>query len=431
MYYDDSVIEQSTQQKLMWHLLPLLCLLSMAGVLNRLTLGYAAPAMGPALNLTAAQLGIAENLFCAGYLLASVPAALLLLRFGARHWITGIVLASGIIALAHALVWNAASLYAARLLLGVTQAGLLPAMVFYLTAWMPGQHRAKAIAALIAAPALVPLIARPASEFLLLLGGWFDISDWRFMFVVEGLPTLWLGLFVPARVPLAPTEVSWLPPSERLWLLGQLRGNLRPGAPMRFADGLRSTPMRKLAAVQGIIGLVSGSLGLWVPLAMQQTGYLPPDVGNAIMLTASAIGVAGAVVAGLVWDRRSYWRRALAVCLALAGICLGTAAVLPNGTVAVLMLAVVAAIVPAILALAWILAPYVLAGAAAAAGFAVLSMTGTLGDFAAAGVAVARLDASGRCLILAVACLVSAWLVRGLDGRHPAELTASAASPGE
>ena len=178
-------------------------------------------------------------------------------------------------------------------------------------------------------------------------------------------------------------------------MLDHLRGNVAPGAPVRFADGLRNVPMRKLAAVQGIIGLVGGSLGLWVPLAMQQSGYVPPDVGNAIMLTASAIGVAGAVVAGLIWDRRSYWRRALAVCLALAGICLGTAAVLPSGIVAVLMLAIVAAIVPAILALAWILAPCVLAGAAAAAGFAVLSMSGTLGDFAAAGLAVARLDAAG------------------------------------
>ncbi len=431
MYYTDSVIEQSTVQKLLWQLLPLLCLLSMAGMLNRLSLEYAEPAIGPSLSLTAAQLGFADNLFCVGYLLASLPAAWLLLRIGARSWITGIVLASGGLAIAHALVWDAASLDAVHLLLGAAEASLLPAMVFYIAQWMPQQHRAKPIAALIAAAALVPVLADPASELLLLLGRWFGFSDWRFLFVVEGLPTLWLGLLVPGRVPQAPADASWLPPSERLWLLDQLRGNLPPGAAIRFADGLRSSPAWKLAAIQLIIGLVGGSLGMWVPLAMQQTGYVSPAVGKAIMIAASVAGVAGAVVAGLVWGRRLQARWALVTCLALAGICLGTAAALPYGIVAVLMLAIVATIVPAILALTWMLAPCVLAGAAAAAGFAVLSMAGTLGYFAAAGLAVVRSDAGGRCVVLAVACLVAAWLARGLDGRHPAELTASAASPGE
>jgi hypothetical protein len=95
------------------------------------------------------------------------------------------------------------------------------------------------------------------------------------------------------------------------------------------------------------------------------------------------------------------------------------------------MLAVVAMIAPAILALTWVLAPCVVAGAAAAAGFAALNVAGTLGYFAAAGLAAVRSDAGGRCLVLAVACFVAAWLVRGLDGRHPAELTASAVTPGE
>jgi MFS family permease len=431
MYYTDDVIEQSAEQKLLWHLLPLLCLLAMAGMLNRLSLGYAAPALGPALDISATQLAIAENLFGVGFLVASLPAAWLLLRVGARFWITGIVLATGGVALAHALVWDAASLYAVHLLLGVAEAGLLPAMVFYLTQWMPERHRAKAIAALIAAAALVPLFAAEGSYFLLLLARWFGIDDWRFLFVVEALPTLWLGLLVPARTPQAPADASWLPPSERHWLLDQLRQTVPAGAATRFADGLRSTPVRKLAAVQGIIGMVGGSLGIWVPLAMQQSGYVAPGVGLAIMLVAAAIGVAGAVASGLVLHNRAQWRRTLGVCLALAGACLGIAAVLPFGIVAVLMLAVVAMIAPAILALTWVLAPCVVAGAAAAAGFAALNVAGTLGYFAAAGLAAVRSDAGGRCLVLAVACFVAAWLVRGLDGRHPAELTASAVTPGE
>lgn len=431
MYYDDSVIERSTEQKLLWHLLPLLCLLSMAGMLNFLSLAYAAPAMVAELQLNDTQPAIAENLFCAGYLLASLPAALLILRFGATRWITGVVLASGVIALAQAVIWDARSLYIIRLLLGMAEAGLLPAMVFYLAQWMPERHRAKAIVALIASGALVPLFASEVANFLLLLGPWFDIGDWRFLFVAEAVPALWLGLHVPGRTPRALVDVGWLPPSERLWLLDQLRQTVPPGAAMRFADGLRSSQTWKLAAVQGIIGLVGGSLGMWVPLAMQQSGYVPPTVGAAIMIAASVVGVGGAAAAGLVLDRRSRWRLALAACLALAGICLGAAAVLPYGIIAVALLAVVAAIAPAIVALTWVLAPCVLAGAAAAAGFAALSMAGMLGYFAAAGLALVRGDAGGRCLILAAACFAAAWLVRGLGGRNPAEVAAPATTPGK
>ena len=331
MYYTDDVIEQSTEQKLLLHLLPLLCLVAMAGTLNQLSLQYAASALGQALDLDATQLGIAENLFCLGYLAASLPAAWLLLRFGPRLWISGAVLATGCVALAQALVWDAGSLYAVRLLLGVAEAGLPPAMVFYLMQWMPEQHRPKGIVALVAAAALVPLFAGELSQFILWIAGWFGFDDWRCLFVVEGLPTLWLGLHVPGRTPEAPAEVNWLPPSERLWLLDRLGQSAAAGAAMRFADGLRSVAAWKLAAVQGIVGLVGGSLGMWVPLAMQQSGYVRPGIGFAIMLIAAAIGMGSAVGAGLVWHERAQWRRVLIVGLAVAGVCLGIAAALPFG----------------------------------------------------------------------------------------------------
>jgi len=430
MYYTDDVIDESTEQKLLWNLLPLLCLLSMAATLNRLSLGYAAASLGQELDISSTQLGIAENLFCVGFVVASLPAAWLLLRLGAKVWITGITLASAVFALAHALVWDAASLYAVHLLLGISEAGLLPAMVYYLAQWMPERHRGKAIAALIGCAAVVPLVAAPGSDLLLLLGRWFGLDDSQFLFVVEGVPTLWFALIAPGRLPLAPADARWLPPAERIWLLDQLRQTLSPGAETRFADGLRNGSTWKLAAVGGIIGLVGGSLGLWVPLAMQETGYVPPGVGTGIMIAAGVVGAIAAVTAGLVSNQRTQWRRALALFLALTGICLGMAAVLPFGIVGVLLLAMVAVIAPAILALTWVLGPCILAGPAAAAGFAVLSAAWTLGYFAAAGLATVLSDAGMRSLVLGVACLVVAWLARGLDGRHPAKLTASPAAPG-
>ena len=431
MYYDDSVIEQSTTQLLLRRLLPMLCLLAMASALNRLTLGYAASDLGAELSLTDAQLQFANTLFCLGWLAASLPAAWLLLRFGAPRWISGIVAAVGAITIAHALVQDAESLYAMHLLLGVAEAGVVPAMVFYLAEWMPEQYRAKTIAALVAAAALVPLLGGPASSVILLAGRWFGIPDWRFLFVLEGLPTLWIGLHVPWMLPRAPADASWLPASERIWLLDQLGRNMPSPAAARFTDGLRNLPTRKLAAMHAVILLVGASLGMWVPLAMQRTGYVPPGVGAAIMTTAAVIGVILIAAAGLLPGRRPQWCWALAICFALAGVCLATAAVLPYGIVAVLMLAIVACIAPAILALTWMLAPCLVAGAAAAAGFAILGMTGMLGEFGAVGLAAVRYDANTRCMVLALACLASAWLAWKLEGPRVADVTAPVASPGE
>jgi len=431
MYYDDSSIEQSTTQLLLWRLVPMLCLLAMASALNRLTLGYAAPDMGTALRLTDAQFRFADTLFYLGWLAASLPAAWLLLRCGAARWIAWIVVAAGAIGTAHAVVRDARSLYVTHLLLGVAEAGLVPAMVFYLAEWMPERHRAKAIAAIVAAATLVPLLSGPASSVIVLAGRWFGIPDWRFLFAIEGLPMLWLGLNVPWVLPRAPADPSWLPASERHWLLEQLGRNVPSPAATRFTSGLRSVPTWKLAAMHAVIGLVGGSLGMWVPLAMQSTGYVPPGVGAVIMVIASAIGVVGTVAAGFLLDRRSQWCRALVICFALTGICLATAAVLPYGIVAVLMLTIVASVAPAILALTWVLAPCLVAGAAAAAGFAILGMAGALGEFGAVGFAVVWHDANARCMVLALACLAAAWLARKLVGPSLAEVAASAASPGE
>ena len=429
MYYTDDVIEQSTEQKLLWHLLPLLCLLSMAVTLNRLSLGYAAPSLGQQLDIGATQLRIADTLFCAGFVLASLPAAWLLLRFGAKVWITGMMLATALFAFAHALVWNAPSLYAAHLLLGVSEAGLLPAMVYYLAQWMPERHRAQG-------NRRADRLRRRGAP-----GG----RPWLRPSLAARTMVRRRRLAIPVRCRGRADAVVRLD-GTRAIAAGTRRRNLAaalgahlagrppspepaPGASSRFADSLSGASTWKLAAIAGIVGLVSGSLGLWVPLAMQETGYVPPGLGTGIMIAAAAAGAIAAVVAGLRWHSRTQCRRALAVGLALAGGCLAMAAVLPVGIAGVLLLAIVAVLAPPILALSWVLAPCILAGPAAPAGFAVVGAAWMLGYFAAAWLAALLSEAGLRCAILAVACLVVAWLARGLDGRHPAELAASPASP--
>ena len=416
MHDEDSIIEQSAVQKLLWNLLPMLCLLAMANVLDRLDLSYAAPAMDPALQLTAAELSHAENAFTLGYMLAALPAAALMLLVGARRWICGIVVAWGVISMAHAVIWSDDSLYALRFLLGVAEANLMPAMVFYLAEWMPARYRALPIACMVAAASLVPLLGEQGSNVLLHLPQWFGITDWRWLFLVEGVPAVWLGIHVLDVLPQTPPNASWLPHPERVWLMNHLHGEERLLTVGHFMDGLRKRSNWKLAGVRTVIGMAVGSLGLWLPLGMRQMGYLPPSAGATIMAVASVVGALAAVVPGMPGFTRAWLRRSLAICLVAAGLALAGAATVSSATLAVLLLALVAAICPAILSLTWVLAPYLLAGAAAAAGFAVLGMAGSLGGYLAGVLGVLRHDASSRCVILAVACFVAAWLARAMDG---------------
>jgi MFS transporter, ACS family, tartrate transporter len=426
MYDEDSVIERSAVTKLLWNLLPMLCLLAMGNVLDRLDLTYAAPTMDAALHVTAAQVRNANDAFDIGCLLGGLPAAAGMLILGARRWIAAIVVAWGVITMAHGAAWSTGSLYVLRVLLGIAEVNLIPAMVFYLTEWIPPRHRSLPIAVVIASASLVPVIGSQLANLVLIVPPLLHITSWRWLFLAEGLPAVWLGLHVLSALPQTPPEARWLPHPERHWLLLQLRDTARLGGASRFLDGLRSAANWKLTAARLAVGCVAGSLGMWVPLAMQQTDYLPPGLGAIIMSAATVLGALAALVTGLRWNSRPWLRRTLATGLGLAGISLAAAAMLSSATAAVLALALVAILVPPLVALTWVLAPYVLAGSAAAAGFAVLAMAGALGELCASTLSVLRHDVTTRCFVLALACLAAAWLSFGMDGRRMAGKPASA-----
>ncbi|HTW71331.1 MAG TPA: MFS transporter [Acetobacteraceae bacterium] len=426
MYYEDSVIERSTVTKLLWNLLPLLCLLAIGTVLDRLDLTYAAPTMDSALHLTSDQVRHANDALDIGCLLGGLPAAAAMLILGARRWIAAIVVAWGLVTMIQGAAWSSGSLYLLRVLLGVAEVNLIPAMVFYLTEWMPPRHRSLPIAIIIAAASLGPVIGDQLANLVLIVPPLLRISQWRWLFPAEGLPAIWLGLHMLGALPQTPSEANWLPHPERHWLLMQLRDTVRLRGSSRFRDGLSSAANWKLAAARLAVGCVAGSLGMWVPLAMQQSDYLPPGDGAVIMGAATVLGALAALVTGLRWNSRPWLRRSLAIGLALAGLLLATAAELSSATAAVLALAFVAVLVPPLVALVWVLAPYVLAGSAAAAGFAVLAMAGALGELCASTLSVVRHDVTTRCFILALACLVAALLSFGMDGRRIAGKPASA-----
>lgn len=224
MQASDAAMRKRVVRKVSGRLLPFLGLLYLINYLDRTNLAFAAPhGMNETLGLTATTFGMASGLFFIGYLLLEVPSNLALHKFGARRWIARIMVSWGIIATLMTFVPNVGTLYVMRFLLGVAEAGFFPGIILYMTFWFPKQQRAKALAVFILAVPLSAAIGSPLSSWLITAGdGVFGLDGWRFMFLVEGLPAVILGIMCWFYLTDKPAQAKWLKPDERAWLQQQI-----------------------------------------------------------------------------------------------------------------------------------------------------------------------------------------------------------------
>ncbi len=187
----DLAMRKRVMRKVAWRLSPFLGLLYFINYLDRTNIAFAAPhGMNEALGFTASTFGLASGLFFVGYLLLEVPSNLALHKFGARRWISRIMVSWGIIATIMTFVPNAGVMYLLRFLLGVAEAGFFPGIILYLTFWFPKRERARAVALFMLAIPLSSAIGSPLSAWLIDQGHrvLFGLDGWRFMFLVEGCP---------------------------------------------------------------------------------------------------------------------------------------------------------------------------------------------------------------------------------------------------
>lgn len=202
-------------RKISWRLGPLMILMYMANQLDRANIGYAALTMNQELGLSAAQYGLAASLFFIGYVLFEVPSNLCMYRFGARLWMTRIMVTWGIVSSLTCLVPSAQWLYVARFVLGVFEAGLFPGMVFYLTLWLPAKDRVWMMSLFVTAIPLTGVFGAPISTWLMEHASIFSLSGWRAMIFLEGIPSIALGIFVFFYLPDGPAKARWLTAAER------------------------------------------------------------------------------------------------------------------------------------------------------------------------------------------------------------------------
>jgi len=216
-------MEERVFRKIAWRILPLIWICYVAAFIDRVNVSFAAEAFRTRLGFDADVFGTGAGIFFFGYFLCEVPSNVILHRVGARLWIARIMIVWGLVSSAMMFIGGKGSFYGLRFLLGAAEAGYFPGMILYLTYWFPSEYRSRTIGLFMTAPAVAEIVGGPLSGFLLDHPA-FGLQGWQWLFLMEGLPSIALGIAVLALLPDGPRRVAWLSADEKVWLAVRLEG---------------------------------------------------------------------------------------------------------------------------------------------------------------------------------------------------------------
>jgi MFS transporter, ACS family, tartrate transporter len=408
-------------------LIPFLFLLYVVAYLDRINVSFATLQMNEALGFSSAVYGLGAGVFFISYVLFEVPSNLILHRVGVRLWIARIMITWGLISSAMMFVQGTTSFYVLRFLLGGAEAGFFPGIILYLTRWFPADERARAIALFMTATALAGIVGGPVSGLLLSMQGFAGLQGWQWLFLLEGVPAIVLGVAVLAWLPNGPAEAAWLDPREREWLAARLAADDAAAAGSAhdaFGAALRSGRLWALAFLYFSIIITFYGVSFWLPQILQSLSGLG-DLSVAFLSALPYIvAAAGMVLVGRRSDRTGGRARLVCGCALVGAAGFGAAATFTNPVASLIALSVTAFGVWGTLGPFWAMPPAFLRGTAAAGGIAVINSVGNIGGFAgpyvvgyvreATGDFAAGLWLMAGCLVVAAAI---AFALRSTDTR--------------
>ena len=364
-------------------LLPLLFVCYVVAYLDRVNVGFAKLQLDDELWFSDAVYGLGAGIFFLGYILFEVPSNLILHRVGARRWIARIMVTWGVLAAAMALVGSPATFYLVRFLLGVAEAGFIPGVLLYLTYWFPARRRGRILALFLTAIPVATIVGGPLSGWIMqVLGGAGGLAGWQWLFLVEAVPALLLGVVVWRRLDDDVRSAGWLDEEQRRRIGEALAAEerARPEAHAETGRALRSGRVWLLGVIYFCVALGIYTVSFWLPTIIKTSGVRSVlAVGLLSALPYLVAVVAMLAVAGHA-DRSGERRWHTALPCVVGGIGLAAAAaVTGSGTVAALVaLSVAAAGISAGQAAFWSLPSTLLTGAAAAAGIALVNAVGNI-----------------------------------------------------
>lgn len=383
----DDQLGQRCLARVRKRVIPVVMLLYFVAYLDRNNVGFAASELRHDVGLSAAAFGFGAGIFFLGYFFFEVPSNAGMHRYGARRWMARILVTWGLCAAALALVRNAWTFDLIQFLLGAAEAGFSPAILYFFTLWFPERERARAVGFFVLTQPIANAIGAPVSGLLLSMDGILGLHGWQWLFILEGVPAVVLGLLAPLLLTDRPETASWLPDDERCWLADTLRQEARTMSPLpagrEFLSGLKDTRFLVYASLN--FGLICGVYGIsvWLPTIVRAlSGATALGAGFLVLLPYSL-----AAVATFVWSRRAARTGRIAqhasisiafaaVSLVGAGLTLPVSAPAAMGFLCLATAAIYASIAPLLA-----MPSSVLVGAGAAAGLALTNSVGNLAGF--------------------------------------------------
>ena len=382
-----SVNRNAIYRKVAIRVIPFLMLCYVAAYLDRINIGFAKLQMLDTLGFSNAIYGLGAGLFFIGYLIFEVPSNLYMMKVGAKRTICRIMILWGVISACFAFVETPAQFYVLRFLLGAAEAGFYPGVMLYLTFWFPASHRAKIIALFVSAVPLSGMIGAPLSGAILESAhGMSSLQGWQWLFILEAIPSVVLGLLCLKYLVDKPEHATWLSDSERSLVVDELATERAKTAGDASTHSLAATLKDRRVWVMVLIcfcqAMCSYGISFWLPTLVQQLHV--GDVRSVGYFTAIPFMVA-LVIMNLV-GRSSDKTRERRWHLAVPFLCVGLGLVASTffGTslgLALFCLSIAAAGAYTTTVMLFTIPGLFLSGIGMAAGIALINCLGGLGGF--------------------------------------------------
>ncbi len=385
-------VEKRTIGKIMRRLIPFLILCYFVAYLDRVNVGFAKLHMNAALGISEAVYGLGAGIFFIGYFFFEVPSNILLEKFGARRWIARIMITWGIVSAAFAYIPHISAatgvskewvFYILRFLLGAFEAGFFPGIIFYLTLWFPAVYRARVISLFMLAIPISSIIGSPISGALLNVTG-MGLDGWQWLFILEAIPSILVGIGVLVFLTDFPSQAKWLQRDEISWLESRLAAEKKSKEAHEHFSMLKAmTDSRVLALALIYFCLNACSYGVAFFLPTIIKGFGVSDLATGFIAALPFVfGGIGMVLFGRHSDRKVERKGHVAVAMIMAGIGLGLSAYVPNAVFVVALLCFAQIGISSVPPMFWPMPASLLTGASAAAGIAAINSLGNLSGFA-------------------------------------------------
>ncbi|MFP3549804.1 MFS transporter [Paraburkholderia sp. SIMBA_049] len=380
---DSQTFEAKTYAKVGRRLIPFLMLCYLGAYLDRVNVGFAKLQMLSDLRFSETVYGMGAGIFFLGYFLFEVPSNVILHRVGARRWLARIMLTWAVISASFVFVKSPTAFYVLRFLLGVAEAGFAPGVILYLTYWFPSERRAKALSLFFMAIPLAGMIGGPLSGWIMhSLQGAMSMAGWKWLFLLEALPSLVLGFAILLYLDDGIKQAKWLNDSEKALLARNVATDAEhKTAHVSIRAFIGDRRLWLMASIYFCVVLGQYGLTFWLPTIIRKAGVADPLWVGAFTAIPYLCAIIALPLVGMSADRRRERRFHLAIPMLVAAAGFATLPMLGSVGASIVCLSIAAAGILASSSQFWSLPTALLGGMSAAAGIAAVNCFANLAGF--------------------------------------------------